>query len=210
MYNFKSKLSNDGNIIHDTAIIESSVKLGKNNFIGAYVIIKGNTEIGDNNHFESHISIGAKAQHRLIDKSMGVKIGSNNVFREFVTVHSGIETVTKIGDNCYFMNYSHIPHDAILGNYITIANSVQMGGHTIIDDYCNIGLNSTIHQFSHLGEGSMLGMGCIVPKNKSIEPYTIYVGNPCHKLKDNEYLIKKNNIDTFDLMELRKRYLAKV
>lgn len=208
MLNFKSKLSSDNNIIHDTAIVDKSVKLGKNNFIGAFVVITGDVEIGDNNRFESHISIGAKAQHRLSDKSFGVKIGSNNVFREFVTVHSGIQNVTKIGNNCYFMNYSHIPHDAILGNDITVANSVQMGGHTIIDDYCNIGLNSTIHQFSHLGEGSMLGMGCVVTKNKAIEPYTIYVGNPCHKLKDNDYLIKKNNVELFDLLELRKRYCA--
>ena len=68
MLNFKSKLSNDNNIIHDTAIVDKSVKLGKNNFIGAFVVITGDVEIGDNNRFESHISIGAKAQHRLSDK----------------------------------------------------------------------------------------------------------------------------------------------
>ncbi len=114
MLNFKSKLSNDNNIIHDTAIIDKSVKLGKNNFIGAFVVITGDVEIGDNNRFESHISIGANAQHRNSNKSYGVKIGSNNVFREFVTVHSGIHNVTKIGNDNYFMNYSHVPHDAIL------------------------------------------------------------------------------------------------
>jgi UDP-N-acetylglucosamine acyltransferase len=205
--NFLMKMSSDGNIIHSTAIISKSVKLGKNNFIGAYCVITGNVEIGDNNRFESHVCIGSVAQHRNKEfKPFGVKIGSNNVIREFVTIHSGIENVTIIKNDCYLMNYVHVPHDCIMGNSVTIANSTQIGGHAIIEDYCNIGLNATIHQFSYLGEGAMIGMGTVIPKNKRILPYKTYVGNPCKEIKDNEHLIQKNNIQLFDLLEMRKVY----
>jgi hypothetical protein len=52
----------------------------------------------------------------------------------------------------------------------------------------------------------MIGMATVIPKNKRILPYKTYVGNPCKELKDNEYLIKKNNIQLFDLLEIRKIY----
>jgi UDP-N-acetylglucosamine acyltransferase len=208
MENFKSKLSNDSNIIHSTAIISKSVKLGKNNFIGAYCIIEGNVQIGDNNRFESHVCIGLEPQYRNLKlNSKGVKIGSNNIFREFSTVHSGSEIVTIIKDNCYLMNYVHIGHDCIIGNSVTISNAAQFGGHCIVQDYCNIGLNATIHQFSFLGTGCMIGMATVIPKNKKIIPYKTYIGNPCVELKENDYLIKKNNIELFDLFEIRKVYI---
>jgi UDP-N-acetylglucosamine acyltransferase len=208
MENFKAKLSNDSNIIHSTAIISKSVKLGKNNFFGAYCVIDGNVEIGDNNRFESHVCIGLEPQYRNLKfNSKGVKIGSNNIFREFSTVHSGTEIVTIIKDNCYIMNYVNVQHDCIIGNNVTISNAVQFGGHCIVQDNCNIGLNATIHQFSFLGTGCMIGMATVIPKNKKIIPYKTYIGNPCVELKENDYLIKKNNIELFDLFEIRKVYI---
>jgi UDP-N-acetylglucosamine acyltransferase len=207
MENFKSKLDTDSNIIHSTALVSKSVKLGTNNYIGAYCIIDGNTEIGNNNRFESHVSVGLEPQYRNLKiNSKGVKIGSNNIFREFSTIHSGLEQITIIKDNCYLMNYVHIAHDCLIGNNVTISNATQFGGHSIVQDNCNIGLNATIHQFSFIGAGAMIGMATVIPKNKRILPYKTYVGNPCKELKDNDYLIKKNNIQLFDLLEIRKIY----
>lgn len=197
----------NSNFIHETAIIDSSVKMGNNNYIGAYCIIKGNVDIGDNNRFESHVCIGAKAQHRNENlPCLGVKIGSNNIIREFCTIHSGTEIITTIGDYNYLMNYVHIPHDCILENNITISNSTQIAGHCIIKNNVNIGLNVNIHQHSIIGEGSMIGMGTVIPKMKRILPYKVYVGNPCKEIKDNVYLIEKLNIDTHSIIELRKKY----
>jgi len=53
----------------------------------------------------------------------------------------------------------------------------------------------------------MLGMGCVVPKKKRIEPYAVYVGNPANKLKENQYLIDKLGIDTKPVAEHKNRYM---
>lgn len=197
------------NTIHPTAIIHDGVNLGSNNYIGPYCVIHPNTEIGNNNKFTSHCSIGASPQHKTYEQNHDKKtiIGSNNVFREFCTIHSGTIDNTIIGCNNYLMAYSHIPHDALIGNNITIANNVQIGGHTIIDDYANIGLGAVIHQFSLIGKGCMIGMGTVIPKKKPILPFAIYVGNPAIYLNKNEYIINKLTITEEELMKQTAKYL---
>ena len=53
------------------------------------------------------------------DEETWVKIGSNNTFREYVSVHRGTckqDKVTKIGDNNLFMAQAHVGHDCTIGN----------------------------------------------------------------------------------------------
>jgi UDP-N-acetylglucosamine acyltransferase len=205
----KYKLSENGNKIHDTVLIEENVKLGSNNNIGPYCIIYSGTVIGDNNTFTSHCSIGAPPQHKDYPNGIGTVIGNGNTFREFITIHSGTSEITTIGDDNYIMAYCHISHDSKLGNSITMANNATLGGHTIIDDYANLGLNSFCHQFSYIGKGSMIGMGTIIPKNKEILPFATYIGNPAKYLKKNNYLVKKYNITDEQLLKETALYLEK-
>lgn len=202
------KIDENGNSIHDTAIVYKGCALGSNNIIGPYCIIYPNAIIGNNNKFVSHCSIGASPQHKEFENTHNKKaiIGNTNVFREFCTVHSGALEDTVIGDLNYFMVYVHIPHDAILGNNITIANNCQIGGHTIIEDHANLGLGSIIHQFSYIGTGAMIGMGSVVTKKKRVNPFTVYIGNPINQLKENKYLIDKLKMDPKDVGDHRTRY----
>ena len=60
------------------------------------------------------------------------KSGSDCVFRECVSVHTGTPKdagTTRIGANCYFMAYSHAGHDCQVGDGCTLANTVAMAGH---------------------------------------------------------------------------------
>ena len=197
------------NFIHPTAIIENVTFLGGGNHIGPYCVIK-NAVISESNVFTSHVCIGAPPQHishlQSGKEDRPVIIGSFNNFREFTTVHSGTISGTFIGDHNFLMNYVHIPHDCTVKNNVTIANNAQIAGHTYISSFCNIGLSAVIHQFSFLGEGCMIGMGTVIPKQKRILPYKVYVGAPCKELRDNQYLIDKNQIGEKDLAELRKHY----
>lgn len=203
------------NIIHPTAIIHESVQFGDNNKIGAYCIIGENVEIGNNNIFTAYCSIGLPPEHKALDLHNHIPkhktiIGNNNVIREFVTIHNGFEGDTKIGSNCYIMTKSHVGHDTTIGDNVTISSVAIIGGHCKIDDYANLGLGSITHQFSYIGTGAMLGMGAIVPKNKLIRPFKIYVGNPCRFLKDNTYLIKKLEISDGRLATLDFDYENKI
>jgi len=135
-----------GNSIHSTAVIFEGAKIGKGNFFGPYCVIYPGVEIGNENVFVSHCSVGCLPQHKQFGKDYkGLVIGDKNTFREFCTLHAGTTSDTKIGNNNYLMAYCHVPHDAILKNNITIANSTQIGGHTEIEDNANIGLGCIIH-----------------------------------------------------------------
>jgi UDP-N-acetylglucosamine acyltransferase len=89
---------------------------------------------------------------------------------------------------------------------MTLSCNVLIGGHSTIMKGCNLGLGSIVHQFSVIGAYSMLGMGCIVPKSKRIEPGFIYVGNPARMLKMNTIGLQRNGITANILQDFCVRY----
>lgn len=198
------------NLIHPTAIIGESVIIGNNNYIGPYCFITGNTVIGDNNRFEAFCTIGTPAQDRSViynfEKEYPVRIGNNNVFREYCQVHSGTKNTTDISDNCLFLVNSHISHDSVIENNVTIGNNTVLGGHTIVMEGANIGLGSLIHQNSIIGAYSMIGMGSVITKHKKVEPGHVVAGNPIKFIKINTIGLSRNNVTTEQFNNLKKRY----
>jgi UDP-N-acetylglucosamine acyltransferase len=170
--------------VEPTAVIGPNVAVGKNNYIGHHVIIEGHVTIGDNNYIAHHCVIGTPAQnavHRYeIDDTNDcgdlVVIGSNNVLREFSTVHRPMVSETRIGNHCYLMAYSHVSHDTRLADGVILANNCQIGGHTHIQSYANVGLSSTVHQHSTIGAFAMVGMSTVV--SRDVPPFVIVMGNP--------------------------------
>jgi len=191
MYTF----DNNGNRFHNSCIIYDGAKIGSNNYFGAFCVIYPDTLIGNNNYFVSHCSIGSPPEHTAFLASgedvKGVIIGSNNRFSEFVTVNQGTHTATEIGSNNTLLKNAHVGHDTVIGNNCTITVNVAIAGHCVIEDYVNIGLNASLHQFAHVPTGTMLGMGCVLPKTKKLSEFMIYVGNPAKELKENTYMINK-------------------
>ena len=155
------------NKIHPTAIIGDNVILGDNNVIGAYCVI------------------GEMAEHRRCKELGKVIIGSNNIITGLVTIDAGTEFFTTIGDNCYIMKHSHIGHDAIIGNDVTISCGAKIGGHCIIEDKVNIGLNAVIHQRVTIPERCMIGASGFVGKKNILRAGYKYAGVPVKELGHN-------------------------
>ncbi len=197
------------NYIHPTAIVEEQVSLGSNNYIGPFCKIGGLTEIGDNNYFDSYVSVGSPPQDDMFDlkdlekykrginpfaeSKPVIKIGSSNVFREFVTVHSPIMWETIIGDNCYLMTQSHVPHDAIIKDRVKIANSCHIGGFSIIMSDSYLGLSSSVHQFSVVGSMSMVGMNSCITRD--IFPGSLVAGTPAKTIGPNKVKLAQHFTD---------------
>ena len=166
-------------MIHDTAIISETSKLGDNVEIGAYSIIGPNVKISNNTKIHSHVnitgntsigsgneifpfsSIGTPPQDlKYKGEKNSLIIGDNNKFREYVNINPGTEQgggVTKIGNDNLFMVYCHVAHDCTISNNIVLANNVQVGGHVSIQNNAIIGGSCAVHQFSRIGESSMIG-----------------------------------------------------
>ena len=158
------------NYIHPTAIIYPNVVLGKGNYIGAYCIL------------------GAPAEHRKnwLQTNDIVVIGDNNTFTGLVTIDGGMENITYIGNDCFFMKSAHVGHDSHIWDNVTISCGAKIGGHCIIDHNVNIGLNAVIHQRQNIARGCMIGMGSVVTKGLVTLPYSKYAGNPAKYLGKNE------------------------
>jgi UDP-N-acetylglucosamine acyltransferase len=196
------------NRIHPTAVIDSSVKIGMNNTIGPYTMIGPDVEIGDFNHFYGMASIGFEAQHReKFRNTKPVIIGSDNVFREYVTVHAPTTGETRIGDGCYFMACSHISHDTIIEDGVTMANNVLLGGKSYVMRGANLGLGAVVHQYSVIGSWAMIGMGAVITKGCHVFPGHTYAGNPAYLLKQNEVGLKRAQVSKEMLAEEQQRWL---
>lgn len=157
------------NKVHATALIGLNVTLGKGNYIGPFCII------------------GFPAEHKSFwgKEPKGVDIGDNNVLTGLVTVDSGTEDRTFIGNDCWLLKHSHVGHDAFIRNGVTISCGAKIGGHADIGMNSNIGLNASIHQRVEVPEGCMIGMGAVVTKKLKLETYRKYAGVPAKDIGSN-------------------------
>ena len=213
-------------MIHKTAIIDSTAKIGQNVKVGPYSIIGSNVEIGEGSEIQSHVSIIGNTKIGMNNviypfASIGndpqdlkfngeetkLEIGNNNKIREYVTINPGTKGgggLTKIGNSCLFMVSSHIAHDCFVGNNVILANNVPLGGHAIIEDNVIIGGNSAVQQFTRVGRSAMIGGMCGIVRD--IIPYGIALGNRCVLQGLNLIGLRRNNVPNKEIMTLSKAY----
>lgn len=171
-----------------------NVKFGKDVIINTYdkknfVAIGVNTKIGNRvtlNANGLYIKIGNNCfiDDNALLKLWGGKIEiGNQVYINSYTVlngHGGL----KIGNNVLIaMHVSIIPSNHIFTNLKeTINKQGNVNKGIVIEDDVWIGANVVILDGVTIGKGAIIGAGSIV--NKSIEPYSIVVGNPAKKIKE--------------------------
>ncbi|MGN6540233.1 MAG: acyl-ACP--UDP-N-acetylglucosamine O-acyltransferase [Ginsengibacter sp.] len=177
-------------MISPLAHIHPNAKLGKDVIVDPFAVVEGDVQIGDGTHIMSGAVVMKKV---IIGKSCKifpgavigaipqdlkfngedtiVQIGDNTTIRECVTVNRGTKDKWKtvVGSNCLLMAYSHIAHDCILGDYVIIANSVQLAGHVEIGDHAIIGGMAAAIQFSKIGAHTYIAGGTEIIKD--VPPY---------------------------------------
>lgn len=141
--------------------------------------------LGDGNVLEAFCSIGTEAEYKGKHSQGTVIIGSNNKINEFVTIHAALEPeeATFIGSDCYIMTKSHIGHDAMIEDGVTLSSLSIVGGHSVVMRGANIGLAAAIHQKRVVGHYAMIGMNSTVVK--SIPPMVIAMGSPAKVARAN-------------------------
>lgn len=187
------------NKIHNTVVIIGDVHLGENNEILPYSVLIGPLEIGDNNWIGPHVVIGTPGEDtkdpRHDSSNKIIKIGNNNNIREHVAIQKPCyESITKIGDDAFLMHGSHVPHDAVLWNKVTLAPNVVVGGISKLLSGCNIGMGATLHQHSVIGHYSIVATNAAAIKN--VKPFSRYI--PGKPISVNNYAIKKYGFEEFE------------
>ena len=178
-------------------VIGSHVKIGSNSKLHSHVNLTGNTELGENNEIFSFASIGTPPQDlKYKGEKNSLIIGNNNKFREYVNINPGTQqggAITRIGNNNLFMVYCHVAHDCNISNNVVLANNVQVGGHVLIQDNSIVGGSCAIHQFSRIGESSMIGGMTGVLSD--VIPFGLSLGN-------------RNNLAGLNLIGLRRAKIS--
>ena len=214
------------NLIHPTAVIEEGAEIGNNVSIGPYSVIGANVKLGDNNKIESHVVInghttlgennhifpftaigGAPQSVSYAGEPTEVRIGSNNVFHENITVHRGTmedNGVTSIGDNNLFMAYVHITHDCQLGSHLLFSNNASLAGHAHVADYVVLAGYTLIHQFVNIGEHSFCGVNtyCV----QDIPPFMLVSGNKAITHGINVRGLRRRGFTKEDTLDLKRAY----
>jgi len=214
--------------IHSTAIVEDGasltgdVEIGPFSVIGphvalgdgvrilSHVVIAGHTKIGARTIVHPHAVLGGGPQFRG-DPGTDARldIGEDNVIREHVTMNGGSVKgggLTQVGDRGYFMAYSHVAHDCHVGNGVTFANSVALGGHVTIGDGVNIGGVSAVQQYGRIGRNAFIGGLTGVPDD--VIPYGMAWGDHARVEGLNLIGLKRRGVPRERIHALRAAFRA--
>jgi acyl-[acyl carrier protein]--UDP-N-acetylglucosamine O-acyltransferase len=168
-----------GNYIEEGVRICKGVIIGDHNKIYRGTTIYPNTVIGSNNVILNNNVLGETPVHSAGDYSKkthnGLRIGDNNVFHVNNIVFSGAVGTTTIMDNNKVLAEAHIGHDTVIHNNVTLYPRVITGGHSVLQDYASVGMNSVLQQRATLGAFAMIGMGSAV--SHSVFPFFIHYKN---------------------------------
>ena len=186
--------------IHPTAIVDPScdiapdvrigpycvigprTRLGAGCVLDAHVVIHGHSTVGERCRFYSHCSVGADPQDlKYRGEETFLRIGDDNVFREFVSLHRGTQGghgITVIGSGNFVMAYSHVAHDCVVGDGVIMANAATLAGHVTVGDGATVGAFSAVHQFCRVGPHAFIGGFSVVTRDAL--PYIKTVGERNH------------------------------
>ncbi len=161
------------------AFIGPGVELSPGCLVEHHASISRDTKLGPGCRLWPYASVGSDPQDlKYKGEQTFLEVGAGVQFREFVTVNRGSGHgggLTRVGDNCLLMAYSHVAHDCRLGREVILANAVTLAGHVEVEDYAQLGGMAAVHQFVRIGRycfvGGMAGV------SRDLAPFTICDGN---------------------------------
>ena len=191
------------------SVIGEHVKIGSNTVIGANVVIEGHVEVGERNRISPFVSIGAPPQDiGYQGEETRVTIGNDNIIREYTSINRATtkqDRVTVVGNKNYLMAYSHVGHDCILGDSITMANLATLGGHTEVGDYASMAGLVASHQFVRIGAYSFIGGNTGIPRD--IPPFMLALGQRAKLYGLNLNGLKRHGFSKDVISGLKKAYM---
>ena len=186
-------------MIHRTALIDPTAKLGQDVSVGPYAIIGPHVTVAARCAIAAHavlernvrLGSGVKVGYGSViggdpqdlkykGEETWVEVGEDTIIRDYCTINRGTTATgkTTVGERCFIMTYVHIAHDCTIGNDVILANGIQMAGHVAVDDRAIVSGLTPIHQFVRIGTYAFVGGGSRV--NQDVPPFTKAVGNPVH------------------------------
>lgn len=190
------------------AIIGPDVSIAAGCRIGPHAVIRGPTRLGPNNLVFQFASIGDAPQDKKYQgEPTRLEIGAGNTFREFCTVNRGTAHdvgVTRIGDDNWFMSYTHVAHDCQIGSHCVLANCATLGGHVELGDWVIMAGFSGVHQFCKIGAHCFLANNAAVTRD--VPPFLMVTGQPAEPHSVNSEGLKRRGFTPEQIRNIRNAF----
>jgi acetyltransferase-like isoleucine patch superfamily enzyme len=131
-------------VVHQTAIVSSKAKIGKNVSIGAFSIIHDNVEIGDNAVIDNYCEIGYPTK---LAEGLPLVIGIGALIRSHSIFYQG----SVFGENLV------TGHRVTVREKVNAGKNLQIGTLSDFQGDCEIGDYVRAHSNVHIGKGSIIG-----------------------------------------------------
>lgn len=152
-------------------------------------------KLGENVIFENNVLV---FHPENVEIGNNVYIGHNTILKGYYKNSMVIEDDTWIGQACYFHSAGgiNIGRAVGIGPGVKILTSMHKDDElskpillsdldvasVVIENGCDIGIDSIILPGILIGEGAIVGAGSVVTKD--VEAYTIVAGNPARLLRE--------------------------
>ncbi len=164
--------------IHPSAVVDPGARLPARGAIGPFCVVEEDTELGEGTRLDAHVMVhrgvrlgrdchvhaGVVLGHTPMVRGKTtarsfVEVGDRTVFFPHVTVEraDGEGETTRIGPDCFIMTEVHVGHNSVLGEHVTLASGVALGGYSVVEDYAFLGGGSVQHQHIRVGRLAMVG-----------------------------------------------------
>jgi UDP-N-acetylglucosamine acyltransferase len=212
--------------IHPTAIVEDGAVLGDGVSVGPYSIIESGAVIGDGSRIEScvrifgytrmgshnrvchGVTLGSEPQDLSFtpEKARPLVIGDRNHFKENVNISCGVKSDdgTRIGNDNYWMAFSHAGHDCVVGDHNIVANTTMLAGHVELEHHVILSGQVAVHQFCRIGAYAMVGGVTGVPQD--VPPFVLVDGHRARILGLNVVGLRRNGFTQEQRTQIKEVY----
>lgn len=198
----------DGVRIGAFTVIGAGVSIGAGTWVGPHAVINGPTTLGRDNKVFQFASVGDAPQDKKYrGEPTRLEVGDRNVFREFCSINRGTvggRGVTRIGNDCLFMAYSHVAHDCIVGDNCILSNCTALAGHVELGDWVILSGYAGIHQFCKVGSHAFLANNAAVTRD--VPPYLLVAGSPAEPKGVNSEGLKRRGFDAAQIANIKGAY----
>lgn len=200
-------------LLHPSAIIDSSAKLGKGTRVGAGAVIEADAVIGEDCTIRSNATIcrgvvlgdrvivqlgavlgsvgfgyvrdPATGEHLMFPQQGTLVIEDDVEVGANTTIDRGALGETRIGRGTKIDNLVHIAHNCSIGKRVLIAAQVGISGSCVIEDDAVLAGQVGLGDHCHIGAGVVLGGQSGVYPGKTVRgPGELFAGTPAEPVKE--------------------------
>ena len=177
------------------AVIQAHAQLGDDVFIGSNAVIAEGVVLGNRVVVQAGAVLGARGfgyvrhaatgEYLLFPQQGALVVEDDVEIGANTTIDRGALEETRIGRGTKIDNLVHVGHNCRIGKNVIIAAQAGISGSTVVEDGAVLAGQVGISDHCHIGPGVILGGQAGVYRGKAVTgPGQVFAGTPAEPLRD--------------------------